>query len=187
MGHLEKEVRQRARKTDIQHAVLSVISAAGMLSVALIAPNAISALSKLGATPRKRHDEITRSAASRLRKKGLLKFDNGYYSLTAAGENILQRWEGRDYKIERPKKWDRKWRVVIFDIPEKKKGARDEVRRIISRTGFERLQDSVWVYPFDCEDVVGLLKTELGLGKNMLYMIVDQLENDRHLRTLFGL
>lgn len=51
--------------------------------------------------------------------------------------------------------------------------------------GFYRLQDSVWVYPYDCEDVIGLLKTNLGLGSAVLYMIVEKIENDRRLREHF--
>ena len=50
-----------------------------------------------------------------------------------------------------------------------------------------RLQDSVWVYPYDCEDIIGLLKTDIGVGKDLLYMIADEIENDRHLRENFGL
>ena len=77
--------------------------------------------------------------------------------------------------------------VSGFRIPEKKKRAREQVRQILSSAGFIRLQNSVWVFPYDCEDVIGLMKTDLGIGKNLLYMIVDQIENDRHLRIEFGL
>ena len=49
------------------------------------------------------------------------------------------------------------------------------------------MQDSVWVYPYDCEDILTLLKTDLGVGKYILYLIVDELENDKHLREFFDL
>jgi len=103
------------------------------------------------------------------------------------GEKKLRHWELQDYKFKRPHKWDKKWRVVIFDIPEKKRKARDQIRSVFISAGFYRLQDSVWVYPYDCEDIVGLLKTDIGVGKDLLYMIVDEIENDKHLRENFGL
>ena len=45
----------------------------------------------------------------------------------------------------------------------------------------------MWVYPYDCEDIIGLLKTDFGVGKDVLYIIADEIENDRHLRHEFDL
>ncbi|MEX2010578.1 MAG: hypothetical protein WD874_02120 [Parcubacteria group bacterium] len=187
MGELEKENRKNVRKTALQHAILSSVATSGLVATAVLAPNVLYALGKLGLVPHSRQDDITKSAASRLKKKGLLKFANGFYQLTADGEKVLERWERKHYLINKPKKWDKKWRVIIFDIPEKKKLVRERVRGIFSEAGFTRLQDSVWVHPYDCEDVIGLLKTELGVGKDMIYMIVDKIEGDRELRRHFGL
>ncbi len=53
--------------------------------------------------------------------------------------------------------------------------------------GFARLQDSVWVYPYDCEDLMALLKADLKIGMAVLYMIVEHIENDKHLRAHFSL
>jgi DNA-binding transcriptional regulator PaaX len=187
MGKLEEENKRRTRNTDLQRAILRTVAIAGILSVGLLAPNVIGALHKLGLLPSLRENEIVKSAASRLRRKGLLKFSEGRYELTQAGEKILRRWEMTDYKLKKPKKWDRKWRVIIFDIPEKKRRVREAIRPILIESGFVRLQDSVWVYPYDCEDVIGLLKMDFGMGKDLLYLIVDQIEKDRHLREEFNL
>ena len=58
---------------------------------------------------------------------------------------------------------------------------------LFRQAGLLRLQDSVWVYPYDCEDIVTLLKTDFGIGKHLLYLIVDELENDKNLREDFNL
>ena len=107
--------------------------------------------------------------------------------MTSNGENRLRYWEFADFHLEKPRKWDKKWRVIIFDIPEKKKKIRERVRYIFNKAGLYCLQDSVWVSPYDCEEVITLLKTNLHVGKNILYLIVDELENDRELRREFGL
>ena len=187
MGKLEEKSRRRARHGEIQRVVLETVKLAGVLSVGLVAPNVLKAMNKLGLISHKRQDEVVSSLASKLTKKGLLKFNGKYYELTDVGERKLRHLELREYKLERPKKWDRKWRVVIFDIPEKKKSAREQIRSIFVSAGFSRLQDSVWVYPYDCEDIIGLLKTDFGVGKNILYMIVDEIENDKYLREEFNL
>lgn len=77
--------------------------------------------------------------------------------------------------------------MLIFDIPEQKKGLREKIRTTLQRVGFVRLQDSVWIYPYDCEDLITLLKADFKVGKDMLYMIVDTLEYDSPLRSQFGL
>ncbi|MSR87948.1 MAG: CRISPR-associated endonuclease Cas2 [Candidatus Zambryskibacteria bacterium] len=187
MSKLEEKSRTKVNHTVVQEAILETIRTIGVIGIALLAPNVIGALHKTNLLPHSRESEVVKSAASRLIKKGFLDFKEGHYTLTNAGERILKDWQRADYRIKRPRKWDTKWRVIIFDIPEKKRAIRTEVRQILIEAGFKRLQDSVWVYPYDCEDVIGLMKTDFGIGKDMLYMIVDQIENDKHLRQEFDL
>ena len=187
MGKIEERSRKRSRKENLQKLILETVADVGMLSVALMAPNVAKAMSKLGLVPKKRQNEYVASSASKLVKRGLLIYDGKRYCMTSRGEDLLRHWQFADFKLERPKKWDRKWRVIIFDIPEKKRKVRDQVRTLFKSAGFYLLQDSVWVYPYDCEDIIALLKTDLGVGKNILYLIVEELENDRHLREEFNL
>jgi DNA-binding transcriptional regulator PaaX len=85
------------------------------------------------------------------------------------------------------KKWDKRWRMIVFDVPEKYRKSRDKLRATLRSLGFVQLQGSVWVYPYDCEEVVALLKADLRLGASTLYAIVEKIENDGKLREEFGL
>jgi len=59
---------------------------------------------------------------------------------------------------------------------------------VIGRSaGFVRLQDSVWVYPYDCEDFTALLKADLHIGREVIYIIAESIENDGWLREQFNL
>ncbi|HEY4528258.1 MAG TPA: hypothetical protein VJJ48_00320 [Candidatus Paceibacterota bacterium] len=187
MGQLEERNRRRVKHGELQRMILESVKVVGILSIALVAPNVISAMHKLGLITLGRQREVVSSSASKLAKKGLLKFDGKYYELTALGEKKLRLWQLKEYKSSKPQKWDKKWRVIISDIPEKKKKVRDQISRLFISAGLVRLQDSVWVYPYDCEDIIGLLKTDFGVGKNILYLIVDEIENDKHLREEFEL
>ena len=187
MGKLENKSRKKLKRRNLQRAILQTVAVAGILSVALIAPNVIGALAKPGVLPNKRQKEYIVSSASKLVKRGLLFFNGKKYQLTSQGKNLLHRWQFADFKLQEPKKWDKKWRVMIFDIPEQKKKARDSLTLLFRQAGIRRLQNSVWIYPYDCEDVITLLKTDFGVGKHLLYMIVDELENDKYLREEFGL
>lgn len=187
MGKLEEINRKKVRRGEIQNLILNSVKIAEVLSIGLVAPQVIGAMSKLGLITNKRHSEIVRSSANKLVKKGLLIFKEGRYQLTQDGEKKLRQWELQEFKMNRPRKWDKKWRVIIFDIPEKKRKVRDQIRNLFVLAGFYRLQDSVWVYPYDYEDIIGLLKTDFGVGKDLLYMIVDEIENDKSLREYFDL
>jgi CRISPR-associated endonuclease Cas2 len=77
--------------------------------------------------------------------------------------------------------------MLIFDISEKRRGTRDKVRNTLISIGFIHLQDSVWVYPYDCEDLITLLKADFMIGKDLLYVIADKIENDIELHKKFGL
>jgi len=187
MGEIETRNIKRAKKEKLQKLIIDSVAMAGILSIGLVAPNVIKSMNKLGLIPKLRQKEYISSSASKLAKRGLLKFQDGVYKLTKDGEKLLRRWELAEYKLRKQKKWDGKWRMVIFDIPEKKKRVRRQISSLFNQAGLYRLQDSVWVFPYDCEDIIGLLKTDFGVGKDMLYVITDEIENDRHLRNEFGL
>lgn len=59
--------------------------------------------------------------------------------------------------LPRPRRWDKKWRMVIFDIPESQKKIRDALRRKLKQVGFLELQKSVFVYPFPCDNEVNFI------------------------------
>ena len=93
----------------------------------------------------------------------------------------------REYQLPLHKRWDGKWRILIFDIPERRKILREKIRNTLHSVGFVRLQDSVWAYPYDCEDFVALLKADFRVGNDLLYMIVEELEGGRRLQEQFDI
>jgi len=190
MGILEKEIKDEIRSTKIQEAVLKTIGAVGFLSVALLAPNALQVLGQLnlsGQSLLNKKKTITNSR-DRLVDKGYLRYEKkGILSLTEKGIKKLKQFEVKSFQVQKPARWDKKWRILIFDIREERKSVRDKVRNTLISIGFVRLQDSVWVYPYDCEDLITLLKADFKVGKDLLYIIADRIEYDKVLRGNFGL
>jgi DNA-binding transcriptional regulator PaaX len=187
MGVYEETNKRKQKRNNIRKIILQTIYVAGVMSAAIVAPNVIGAMSKLGLAPNQRQKNIIQRSRLRLIKQGLISYQKGNLSLTKKGERELRLMELRSYEVKKPKKWDKKWRVLIFDIPEKRRSLRSQVRVILSSIGFIRLQDSVWAYPYDCEDTITLLKADLNIGKDLLYLIVDSIENDTPYRKHFGL
>ena len=190
---MEEESRKRSKRVRMEKIVLKTIATAGLMGVALLAPHAMKLLKKtdpdwlLKRDPRRR----VRESVYRLKHKGLVEFQveggKKRLRLTSAGERAMNSIWNNNIRLKAPRKWDGKWRMVIFDIPEKKRGVRDRIRNLVSRLGFMRLQDSVWVYPYDCEELVALLKTDLKIGRAVLYVIADAIEFDKPIRMHFKL
>jgi CRISPR-associated endonuclease Cas2 len=189
MNIMEKEIRKKTQKNFFKKAVLSSIAVTGILSVGLVAPNALQLLKPFikGKTHRRSLASVNQ-AVSRLRKQRLIYFEN-----TGKGTFVRLTEKGQRYlythidNIPKPRRWDGKWRILIFDIKEKRRSTRDQLRISLVSIGFKRLQNSVWVYPYDCEDLIVLLKADFKIGKDVLYIIADKIENDKLLKTHFNL
>ena len=186
MGNLERESKRVSRNALIRSVLLNTVKVTALLTLYTAAPNAVSGFYKLGLLPGSRQKETVKRSYLRLLKNGYLTHEGKYLRLTPKGNRELLQLQSR-VRVKKPRRWDRKWRVLIFDIPERRKTLRDRVRLALQDIGFIRLQDSVWVFPYDCEDLVTLLKADFRIGWDMLYLIVDQIENDRWLRGEFGL
>lgn len=192
MGIVEAEAKKKRIYTNVQHTLLAAVALTGVVLVATMAPNAPAALSKLPSFKRAKLRYQYKTALGRLAAQGHIVFekrdDKQYARITESGRKILA-FEQEKAKLSNAnkKRWNRRWRVIIFDVPEKRRQTRDRLRNIMERTGFARLQDSVWVFPYDCEDFITLLKAELKIGAAVLYMVVEHIENDKHLRTHFRL
>lgn len=191
MGSLEHSVRKEIRKTKIQSAIVGTIAVAGVLAVAAIAPNVLGALGKLGLIKPYQKRQRIKTSLHRLIERGYVHLEgvgqNRKVRLTPKGERFAALLGAGRLAPKKPKRWDKKWRVLVFDIPERRRKTRDQIRITLVNLGFCRLQDSVWVYPYDCEDLITLLKADLRIGKALVYMIVDQIQYDVSLRNHFGL
>jgi DNA-binding transcriptional regulator PaaX len=121
----------------------------------------------------------------------LIKFAQGRngwrLELTENGLMELMAYELRQKLIDSSKPWDGRWRFLIFDIPETRRVTRDQIRRSLISFGFYRLQNSVWVFPYECEEVLELLRINYGVRYDALYLRAEKVAKDQRLRRYFGL
>lgn len=102
------------------------------------------------------------SALKRLR-------ENGFVELISDKELTLRLTDkGRSkalwtkMKLEE-EKWDGKWRLVIWDIPEKRRKARDLLRHQLKQLGFEKIQNSVWASKKNCTLILKEYTKKVGI------------------------
>jgi DNA-binding transcriptional regulator PaaX len=184
-------IERRPKIGDIGKAVLMTVAVAGVITVAAALPGvAIIAAPFLKKKKYSPKQVILRNVDS-LIKHGLLvqqvdKAGHISLKLTKLGKFEVG-IRGLDTQIGRSKVWDGLWRVIVFDIPESKSKVRYELRRAVGLYGFYKLQQSVWVYPYPCEDFVKLIKQRLGIASHVLYLTSNYIENDKYLRKEFDL
>ena len=127
----------------------------------------------------------------RMKKQGWIKEaerqGKKFLKLTKKGkvQILLQKMQG----VKKPGKdrWDRKWRLAIFDIPESCKNERQHIRRFLKKVGFHCLQKSIYIYPYElASDAVEYLKLS-GLDQFIRFLRVDKMDDAKSLLKKFGL
>jgi len=92
----------------------------------------------------------------------------------------------QNIKPKKLRRWDRKWRIVMFDIPETKRKMRDSLRRKLKEMGFIEFQKSTFIYPFPCEEEVNFVMNILNISEHVYY-IKAPISPDHTLRKHFKL
>lgn len=103
------------------------------------------------------NSQSIRAAMSRMQKQGWVNSkkvgNKSYYFLTEQGNKRLEEAAKRIFKLQ-SEKWDGKWRMLIYSIPEEKRHIRDELRQELVWSGFGSLTHSCWISPNPLEDKV---------------------------------
>lgn len=99
----------------------------------------------------------------RLREKKLVETDfeedKIIYKLTSLGKEFVKMSSFNE------KDWDKKWRIIIFDIPEQQRHVRRVLRSKLKEWGFKQWQKSVWVTKKDIMSPPKVLIEELKAQK----------------------
>ena len=182
-------------KQDTTQAVVDTIlrlAAAGtFISAGLLLPNLPVALEKpLGAAMKKldkrsREREI-RKALYYMKEQNLLKgsYEHGL-KITKKGRSRLEKKDIERLRISRPAKWDKKWRIVLYDIPETSKYHRNLLTTKLNGLGFYLLQRSVWVHPFPCRDEIEKLTSFYKVSAYVTYIETAKIDNQKKLIKRF--
>ena len=108
--------------------------------------------------------------------------------LTDAGKKKMLEYQMDSVAPVKPTRWDGIWRIILFDIPENHKKARDALRQKFYAWGFYPLQKSVFVYPYHCEDAIAVMRDIFHIPTRCLLLIeTSSVGNERELKKFFGL
>ncbi len=173
--------------------LLSFLAVAGAVGLVFAFPPAITGVAALVQLGKRSYQPwgVRRALERFARQKYVTIKEHGdgrtTVTITKHGMTRALTYELNALQLNKPKRWDRKWRVVIFDIPEKYKDLRDLFRMRLCQLGLFQLQESVYVSPYPCFDEVEFLRELYGISFTVRYLLVERVEDDASLRTHFHL
>lgn len=177
---------KKFEKKEVAKNILLTLGVVGIVSLALVAPG----ISKAFPLLRKINLSRFNQEIKRLHKRGLveiIKRKNGLVSLklTSTGKEKIKRYQLDKLFIDRSQGWDKKWRIIIFDIPVKKNSNRTLLRRKMKNLGFYKLQASVFISPYPCLEIVEFLRSYFNVKNEVEYIEAENLESQNILLEYF--
>ena len=106
--------------------------------------------------------------------------------LSEKGKKIAEVYSLDNLKINKSKKWDGNWRLVIFDVPERIKKVRDALRMHLKNLGFYELQKSVFICPFPCTEEINQIVDFYNIHEHIRVIIAHSIDNEEELMKQFN-
>lgn len=159
----------------LTRAIISIIEAGVAIGAELLFPG----VGDQAKWEKARKRGTLRSAIKRLERQKLVSWSeiDGKLKLvlTEDGKKRVLQYRLDDLTIGKPKKWDGLFRVIIFDIPENKKGVREMFRKKLKDLEFYQLQKSVFVSQYECRDEIEFLKNFYEIPSYVSYILAKEI------------
>ena len=180
------------KKSTIAKGILSVLAVGGVITIAAIAPNSLQMLKMFGVNKKRYKSQSVYKTLKRMEKQNIIKIiketDNKtIISITKNGKKKIIEYNIDNMEIKRPAKWDGKWRIISFDIPEKRKIAREALRMKLKDFNFYHLQKSLFAYPFPCKDEIDFVSEIFKIQKNITYFETSCISDELTMKKYFNL
>jgi DNA-binding transcriptional regulator PaaX len=109
-----------------------------------------------------------------LEHRGLIRIEGKKYKFTKNGRDWLEKSKIKYFWLAQ-KKWDKKWRIIMFDIPESMHNERNWLRRKLINLGFYMLQKSIFVFPYECSEELNELCRNAEIRKYVDILVANSL------------
>lgn len=107
--------------------------------------------------------------------------------LSNKGRVKFLKYKMEEMMIDKPPRWDGKWRLIIYDIKKEKRILSEIFRSFLRKMEFLKLQRSVYLTPYKCDEQIEFLRQYYSLDKEVLYLVVEKIENEKVYKDYFGI
>ena len=107
--------------------------------------------------------------------------------LSEGGKNKILKYNLDKIEIKKPVQWDKLWRLVIFDIPEKKNIGRKALAAKLKELNFYPMQKSVFIHPYECKNEIDFIAEMFELAPYVRFLRVKDVDIELDLKNKFHL
>ncbi len=183
-------MKNKYSKGELSREILKGLALGGFIAVCFVAPN-FAQVAGMFKTKNSQDRWRLRRTLANLTKEKLVEISydkkgNEIIKITGEGKKRILKYKYEDLKIPVPKKWDKTWRLVMFDIPEVHKKARNALTFKLQDLGFYPIQKSVFIFPFECRDEIDFICEHFKVREFVNhFLVVKEPENEDYLRQWF--
>lgn len=167
--------------------LLALCVVGGVLSVAVMAPNMMGVIGRAMNRSNFFRKEEFKKSVYYLKRRKCVSIQDGMLHITQKGVGLALKDAFDDLVIRPSEKWDGKWRIVIFDVPEKFKVARTALSQKLKLLGCYQLQKSVFVSPYPCNDEVVFVANVFNVLPFIKIIEATSIAPDREVRSHFDI
>lgn len=126
-----------------------------------------------------------RQVIKRLERQKMVEVIDGVVGITDKGRRKVLKFNLEKMEIKR--RTDGKWRIIIYDVANPKRSQSEFFRETLKRLNFLRLQKSVYITPFICDDEIEYLRQLFSIGNEVIILKVAGIENEQAYKRYFGI
>ena len=117
-----------------------------------------------------------------------IKEENGIptIKITENGKRKLLKYDIEGMQLDQSS-WDGKWRLIVYDVAKSRKAQSNAFRYLLRKLNILKLQKSVYITPFKCENEIEYLRNFFEIGNEVLILKVGSIENEIAYRNYFGI
>ena len=189
---IQKNVRQKPRRSALQKKILLLLTAGLALGLTRNPNQYFRIVQEVGKEWKKiERNSLNRAIRSLYESKLVSTKDNCDGTLTLVlskeGKQLALTYNLDNITIKTPAEWDRKWRIVMFDVPEKTKRFREALRMHFKNMGFYEFQKSVFVHPYSCAKEIEYIMEFYQARKFVRFIVATDIDNALELKRHFHL
>ncbi len=179
--------------------ILAAVFISGAVAVSVVAPNIFAGLGALKKIFRsKQKEKMSKQERRRmmqtiynLRRRKLIEYDEKgdkiILKITPAGRTMFISNYIYALKVKKQEKWDRIWRIVIFDIPVSRGCQRDIFRDRLKKMGFYQFQKSAFIVPYPCRKELEAILDYYDLFDYVTFIEAEHISGEDRCRGYFEL
>lgn len=170
--------------------ILRLVGAGVKLGAIIVAPNVAQVIDYLDPEGRAERNRIWK-AIKYLESKERIRIteEDGtqILILTKQGKQKLDEAMIWELEILPQRRWDKKWRIVMFDFPQHRTAAHKSFRARLVELGFLPYQQSVMIYPHECREEVFAIAHWFEVGDRIRYIVATEINDARKYAKEFRL